>query len=191
MVASETALSAGAQGKFLEMDKLLFARQKTIPTLLRNKAIEMGVPLEERSEEVQRELFIDLATLLNLDVDQVRHDLENQTFRAQVAAETAEAVRVGARGTPASFVNGRYIRGAKPFEMFRREIQKEIDWARNGNRPSFQTGTDVARQRPTQPAPAPTPSQGKEMVFDVPVGETFFVGPPRATVTLISFLDYQ
>ncbi len=159
--------------------------------MLRDKSIEMGKPNQLRSEDVQREVFIELGAQLGLDVGQVRHDLENQTFRPQVEAETAEAVRVGARGTPASFVNGRYIRGAKPFEMFRREVQKEIDWARNGNRPSFQTGSDVARQRPTQPAPAPTPSQGKEMVFDVPVGETFFVGPPRATVTLVSFLDYQ
>ena len=30
-----------------------------------------------------------------------------------------------------------------------------------------------------------------EMVFDVPVGKTFFDGPRGATVTLISFLDYQ
>ena len=30
-----------------------------------------------------------------------------------------------------------------------------------------------------------------EMVFDVPVGETFFDGPPDAAVTLITFLDYQ
>ena len=29
------------------------------------------------------------------------------------------------------------------------------------------------------------------LVFDVPVGKTFSVGPPDAPVTLISFLDYQ
>ena len=30
-----------------------------------------------------------------------------------------------------------------------------------------------------------------EMVFEVPVGETFFDGPQDATVTLITFVDYQ
>ena len=132
-------------------------------------------------------MFIDLAAQLDVDVDQVRRDLENQTYRPQVVAETAEAVRVGASGTPASFINGRYLSGAKPFEAFRQEIQKEIDWARSGNRPSFEKGTNVAQLKGGGGSAGPA----KKMVFDVPVGETFFVGPPRATVTLISFLDYQ
>ena len=193
-VASEAVLAAGAQGKFLEMDGLLIARQEDIQNLLNDKALDMGHP--KHDQEVQREVFIELAAGLGLDVDHVRRDLENRTYQAQSEAESTEAVRVGAKGTPSTFINGRYIRGAKPLELFRREVQKEINWARSGNRPAFPTGNDVAQQRPA-PKPAPTPkpaavqAKQKELVFDVPVGETVSIGPPDATVTLISFLDYQ
>ena len=168
------------------MDKHLFSQQKAIPTLLRDKAIEMGVPGQERSEDVQREVFIDLAAQLDVDVDQVRHDLENQTYRPQVVAETAEAVRVGASGTPASFINGRYLSGAKPFETFRQEIQKEIDWARNGNRPDFEKGTNIAQLKPAaQRSPDPT------KVYDLKAGNAPYQGSSRARVTILHYMDYQ
>jgi len=43
-------------------------------------------------------------------------------------------------------------------------------------------------------APAAAPAAGPsapEMVFDVPTGDTYSVGPNTAAVTLVSFLDYQ
>jgi protein-disulfide isomerase len=201
MVASEAVLAAGAQGRFLEMSLLLFARQEEIEDLLNSKAIKMNRPTLD--QDVQRELFIDFAAELGLDVDRVRRELEDRIYKAQIEAESAQAVRVGAKGTPSSFVNGRYIRGAKPFELFRREVQKEIDWARTDSRPIFPTGTDVAQERAAVSAPKPAPksaptpkraavqAEEKVLVFDVPVGKTFSIGPPDAPVTLISFLDYQ
>jgi hypothetical protein len=55
----------------------------------------------------------------------------------------------------------------------------------------------VAQRRPSDPEPTPKPrraavqAEEKVLVFDVPVGKTFTIGPPDAAVTLISFLDYQ
>ena len=46
-------------------------------------------------------------------------------------------------------------------------------------------------------APAPSPAaaaagpSAPEMIFDVPAGDSYSVGPNTAAVTLISFLDYQ
>jgi protein-disulfide isomerase len=185
-VASEAALSAGAQGQFFEMDRLIFSQQKEIPDLLREKAIEMDMPNQLKDEAVQREVFIDLAAQLNLDQAQMRHDLENQTYLPQVEAETADSLRVGAKGTPASFINGRYLSGAKPFETFQKEIQSEIDWARNGNRPDFEKGTDIAELIPAwQREPDP------DKVYDLEAGDASYLGASNAKVTILHYLDYQ
>jgi protein-disulfide isomerase len=185
-VAAETALSAGAQGKFLEMDRLIFSKQKEMTDLLQAKSVEMGMANQLKDEAVQREVFIDIAAELGLDVDQVRHDLENRTYRPQVEAEKADSLRVGAKGTPASFINGRYMSGAKPFETFQAEIQKEIDWARNGNRPQFEKGKDIAELIPWWKRP-PDPDK----VYDLPAGDGPSVGSPTAKVTILHYLDYQ
>ena len=200
MTAAEAVLAAGAQGKFLEMDHLLFARHGEMQELLNSKALKMRKP--SLDQEVQRDLFLEFAAELDLDVERMRRELEDRTYKAQVQAESAQAVAVGATGTPSSFVNGRYIRGAKPLELFRREVQKEVEWARSGQRPDFPEGTDVSQllaAKPADPVPTPAPQprraavqpEEEVLVFDVPVGKTIAVGPPDATVTLISFLDYQ
>jgi protein-disulfide isomerase len=185
-VAAEAALSAASQGKFLEMDRLIFSKQKEMTNLLQQKSVEMDMPNQLKDEAVQREVFIDLAAQLDLDVDQVRRDLENQTYRPQVEGEKADSLRVGAKGTPASFINGRYLSGAKPFEVFQAEIQKEIDWARNGNRPDFEKGTDIAELIPWWKRP-PDPSK----TYVLEAGNAPSVGSPQAKVTILHYLDYQ
>ena len=187
-MASEAALAAGAQGKFLEMDKLIFAQQRAITQMLRDKAAELGMPGQERSEQVQREVFIDLAGQLGLNVDGVRYELENRVHLEQIQAETAQASRVGATGTPASFINGRYLRGAQPYEKFEQEVQKEINWAQGGNRPSFAKGTSVAQLRPAQQQRrGPDPNK----VYDLKAGNSPSQGPSGAKVTILHYLDYQ
>jgi hypothetical protein len=45
---------------------------------------------------------------------------------------------------------------------------------------------------PTAPTPPPAGAAGvAEYVFDVPAGDSYFLGPKDARVTLITFLDYQ
>ena len=56
---------------------------------------------EARSEEVQREVFIDIAGQLGLDQASFRQDLESRAHQARVQADTREALQVGAGGTPA------------------------------------------------------------------------------------------
>jgi protein-disulfide isomerase len=168
------------------MDRLIFSKQQEMKDLLQAKSVEMGMANQLKDEAVQREVFIDLAAELGLDSAQVRHDLENGTYRPQVEAETADSLRVGAKGTPASFINGRYVSGAKSFEVFAEEIRKEIEWARNGNRPDFDKGADVAELIPWWKRP-PDPDK----VYVLPAGDAPFVGSTRAKVTILHYLDYQ
>jgi len=186
-VAAEGAFAAGDQGKFFEYDEHVFGIQKEITSRLQKKAAEMGRQSGDiRSEDIQREVFIDIAGEIELDQGRFRQALESRQFLRRVQAEAAEALQVGARGTPASFLNGRYISGAKPFDFFRAEVQKELDWEANGNRPNFPAGKNVAE---LQPASSQGPDPNK--VYPLQAGDAPFEGPANAKVTLLHYLDYQ
>jgi protein-disulfide isomerase len=118
----------------------------------------------------------------------MRQELESRVHLPRIKAETDEAMRVGARGTPASFINGRYLSGARPYEQFRAEVQKEVDWHRNGNRPKFAAGTNVSQlkgQQQRRKGPDP------DKVYDLKAGDAPFEGPAGAKVTILHYLDYQ
>ena len=40
-------------------------------------------------------------------------------YEAEIEANTKEGTQFGVRGTPGFFINGRFLRGAQPFESFR------------------------------------------------------------------------
>jgi len=44
---------------------------------------------------------------------------------------------------------------------------------------------------PAAPAAAPAGPSAPEMVFDIPAGDSYDMGPDTAPVTLVTFLDYQ
>jgi protein-disulfide isomerase len=43
-----------------------------------------------------------------------------------IEADKSEAAAIQVTGTPAFFVNGRYLRGAKPFKEFEKVINAEL-----------------------------------------------------------------
>ena len=48
------------------------------------------------------------------------------SFEHKLDADTSEASKLGVTGTPAFFVNGRFVSGAQPFETFKRLIDEEL-----------------------------------------------------------------
>ena len=60
----------------------------------------------------------------DLQLDTARFDtcLDSGTYAAQVRKDMAEGQRVGVSGTPAFFVNGRFLSGAQPFSAFQEMI---------------------------------------------------------------------
>jgi predicted DsbA family dithiol-disulfide isomerase len=103
-------MAANAQGKFEAMNK----------------------KLHEMNMQIDRAKLIEAAKAIGLDVDRFTKELDGHTYKAQIDAMTAEAMGIGATGTPASFVNGRYISGAQPFESFKKLIDEEIAKAKGG-----------------------------------------------------------
>ena len=103
-LASQAALAAGQQGKFWEMHDMLFENQRALkPDDINKYAQELG-----------------------LNMSKFKADLESDAIKKQIAADQALAGKVGARGTPTFFINGRKLRGAQPFPRFKALIDEEL-----------------------------------------------------------------
>lgn len=166
-IAAQAALAAHAQGKFLPMHKKLF----------------------ENSSSLSRDKIMGFAKDIALDLDRFTKDLDAGTYKTEIQKQASEAQAIGASGTPASFVNGRYLSGAKPYNIFKDMIDEELKWAREGKRPAFTTGKNVKEASAQAPGVARGPDPDK--VYDIPVGQAPVIGPPKAKVSILHYLDYQ
>jgi protein-disulfide isomerase len=105
---------------------------------------------------------------------------------------------MGARGTPAFFINGRFLSGAQPLPRFKEIIDDEIKRAdklvssgipKNKVYASLtKNALTAAKAAPEQPAQRqPDPNA----VYKVPVGPSAQKGPKDALVTIVEFSDFQ
>jgi protein-disulfide isomerase len=126
-VAAQAALAAGRQGKFFEMHEALLAGFRNFSSLAAQKATELGLGADQqRSAQVQEAMFTDMAGELGMDTARFAADIKDEAIRRQIAADTREAVSVGATGTPASFINGKYLRGAQPYDRFKAAVDQAL-----------------------------------------------------------------
>ena len=102
--AAEASLCADEQGKFWPMHDLLFAEQKTLT-----------VP--DLKEKAKR-----------LELDSAAFDacLDEGRFAAQVNQDMQAGAKAGVSGTPALFINGRFLSGAQPLESVSAVIDQEL-----------------------------------------------------------------
>lgn len=103
--AARAALAAGRQGKLWEMSSLLYE-----------------VPANLAPEQAPA-----LAARLGLDVERFRRDVGDPSLTAEIERDQRTAAALGARGTPTTFVNGRKIVGAKPYEQLEPIVREEVD----------------------------------------------------------------
>jgi protein-disulfide isomerase len=99
-LAAEAALAAKAQGKFWEMHDLLFAFR----------------------DALKRDDLEGYARSIGLDMAQFNSALDNRVYAVEVAREAQEAIDIGATGVPAVFVNGLFIKGSKPLEVYEQAV---------------------------------------------------------------------
>ena len=103
-LAHLASMAAAEQGKFWEFHDKLF-----------------GNPGKIKGEDLNR-----YAQEIGLDIKRFQDSIATEKFKAQIDADVAEAGALGVSGTPAFFVNGRYLSGAKPFEEFAKLINAEL-----------------------------------------------------------------
>jgi protein-disulfide isomerase len=96
--------AAKLQGKFWPMHDKIFEGQRLL-------------------SDAQYEAW---AKEIGLDVERFKRDVVSATVKDRVAADLAEAEKLGVTGTPAFFINGRYLSGAQPFANFKRVIDKAL-----------------------------------------------------------------
>ena len=103
-IAAEAAMAANDQGKFKEMHE----------------------KLAQNTGGLTRDKILELARGLGLDMDRFTKDLDTNAHKAEIDRETQEVMKIGATGTPATFVNGRFLSGAQPYEQFKKLVDEEL-----------------------------------------------------------------
>lgn len=106
-LAAEAARCAGDQEAYLEMHHQLFSQQSEWAN--RNDAME---------------IFIGYAENLGLDGDTFTDCLETHKHLEAVEADLAEGSELGVNGTPAFFINGYFVSGAQPYQLFEQAIRQ-------------------------------------------------------------------
>jgi predicted DsbA family dithiol-disulfide isomerase len=67
-----------------------------------------------------------MAADLGLDSEVFDACLDSREFRDRVADDAEAGRRAGVSGTPAIFINGRFLSGAQPFTVVQRVIEDEL-----------------------------------------------------------------
>ena len=102
--AAIAALAAGSQGKFWEFHDELFKIYK----------------------QINDEKIIEIAEKLALDMPRFQSSIEDPAIRAIISKDAQEGVRIGIRGVPSVFINGKQIRGRR-LQDFQRAIDQQLN----------------------------------------------------------------
>ena len=102
--AHAAAEAARMQNKFWEMHDLIFKNQR----------------------DLSASTFEKYAQELGLDMKKYKSDLISKELKARIDADTSQARQLGATGTPAFFINGRFLSGAQPIDSFKRLIDEAL-----------------------------------------------------------------
>jgi protein-disulfide isomerase len=102
--AAEAGMCAHDQGKFWEYHDKLFENQRALKVEnLKQYAADMG-----------------------LDTGKFDACLDSGKYEADVKQDLEDGQGAGVQGTPAFFVNGRFLSGAQPYENFVNLIEEEL-----------------------------------------------------------------
>ena len=108
MASAQTAEAAGKQGKYWEMNKLLYERQ------------------EEWSEAGgAKEKFVEYAKELGLNQESFLADYDSQAVKDKISADILSGQKLRVSYTPSFFLNGRLI-SPKSYEQFQSLVEEEV-----------------------------------------------------------------
>jgi protein-disulfide isomerase len=101
------ALAAGCmndQGRFWDFHTLAYGNQQNLT----------------------RDAFIGYAQQLQMNVAQFTQCLDTAQHEDEIEADALFAQNLGVSGTPAFFINGRFVSGAQPYDVFAQFINEEL-----------------------------------------------------------------
>jgi protein-disulfide isomerase len=107
-IPAQAACAAHRQGKYAEMEHELW---------------EKGFKANRNFAE---DNIVNMAKTIGLNVDKFKADLNGEDCKKAVQTDQAQLAQVGVRGTPAFYINGRYLSGAQPIDNFKKIIDEEL-----------------------------------------------------------------
>jgi len=168
MAAAEAAACANDQGKFWEMEKHLYENQQKL------ELAQLG----------------EHAKTVGLDIAKWQKCMDTHKSKDAIAKDMATAEKVQTTGTPAFFINGRKLSGARPFEDFKKMIDEEMPKAEQ----LIKDGT------PAKDVYAKIVADGKEFTppaaLDAKVADFDYAGSPHygprdAKVKIVMYKEFQ
>ncbi len=108
MSAAKASLAANEQGKFWQMHDAMFENQADVAT---DQGIEK------------------IAQKIGLNMAKFKADWKSNKYEAQINKDIEFTRSSGATGTPAFFLNGVALKGARPFASFKEVIDKLLEKA--------------------------------------------------------------
>ncbi len=109
--AAEAGRCAEAQGKFWPMHDAMYANQS----------------------KLSEDDLIKTAASLGIDSSSFAACLKSGKYKAAIQADAMAGSRAGVTGTPAFFINGRFLSGAVPEEQFQQIIDSELAVSKGRN----------------------------------------------------------
>jgi protein-disulfide isomerase/tRNA A-37 threonylcarbamoyl transferase component Bud32 len=166
-LAAEASLAAADQGQFWPFHDKLFANQRAL----------------------ERDDLIGYARDLQLDMGRFTAALDNGTHQQKVKDDQALAAKLGARGTPSFFVNGKKVIGAQPLDAFKEVVNDELPLAR-GSTYAARVAANHNKE-PDGTTPKGRPPANDETVYNIELGHAPIRGSSQAPVTIVEFSDFE
>jgi len=169
--AARAVQAALSQGKFWEYHDKVFEKKK----------------FEEPDLEA-------IATEVGLDVPKWKAEKESKPIKALIKKHDKACVAVGASGTPAFFVNGRKLSGAKPFPDFKVLIEEELKKAKELVEKKGVARKDVYAhilKNAKKSGAGGAAAQLESVVQKINAEGAASDGPRTAAATFVIFSDFQ
>lgn len=128
---------------------------------------------------------------LGLNMETFKADYASKALADIVQKHDKQCVAIGASGTPAFFVNGRSMSGAKPFAEFKAMVDEELKKAQKrvaDGTPRDQVYAAILKDAGKTSGGA---SQLGPRSFRFNLKDSASLGPKTAAATLVIFSDFQ
>lgn len=91
-----------------------------------NKFWEFSDKLWEKQSSLGKETYFSVAKDVGLNMDQFTKCYDSNKYYKEIRKDQQDGMAAGVSGTPAYFINGKFLSGAQPFPAFEEIIEEEL-----------------------------------------------------------------